>query len=118
MRVTACPRLPDGDCVFISDGWIVACAKSRRHRCWHDAIGNRRSLRFSCVRRALGFETKKQLEFRNREGANVGDDLGVDSMLKRGLVPILSIRDAFLKAPIARTSHDSYIWESVLLLDL
>lgn len=24
MRVAACPRLPDGDRVFISDGWIVA----------------------------------------------------------------------------------------------
>lgn len=48
----------------------------------------------------------------------MGDDLGVDSMFKRGLVPILSFRDASLKVPIARTSHDSYIWESVLLLDL
>lgn len=48
----------------------------------------------------------------------MGDDLGIDSMLKRGLVPILSIRDASLKVPIVRTSHDSYIWESVLLLDL
>lgn len=48
----------------------------------------------------------------------MGDDLGVESMLKRGLVPILSIRDSSLKVSIARTSHDSYIWESVLLLDL
>ena len=48
----------------------------------------------------------------------MGDGLGVDSMFKRRLVPILSFRDASLKVPIARTSHDSYIWESVLLLDL
>ena len=26
MRTSARPRLPDGDCVFISGGWIVACA--------------------------------------------------------------------------------------------
>lgn len=26
MRTPARPRLPDGDCVFISDGRIVACA--------------------------------------------------------------------------------------------
>ena len=33
MRTSARPRLPDGDCVFISDGRIAACAKALRRRC-------------------------------------------------------------------------------------
>ena len=48
----------------------------------------------------------------------MGDDLGVDSMPKRELAPILSIRDASLEVPIARASHEPCIWESVLVLDL
>ena len=28
MRTSARPRLPDGDCVFISGGWIVARANA------------------------------------------------------------------------------------------
>ena len=43
MRTPARPRLPDGDCVFISDARIVACENSRRHHCWHGATGIRPS---------------------------------------------------------------------------
>ena len=117
MRTSARPRLPDGDCVFISDVRIVARANAFGIAADMTLLGLTPPTR-PCAYCLLGFETLKDFEFRNREGANVGDDLGVDSMFERGLVPILSFRDASLKVPIARTSHDSYIWESVLLVDL
>ena len=41
MRIPARPRLPDGDCVFISDARIVACADFADADCaWH--LGARR----------------------------------------------------------------------------
>ena len=41
MRTPARPRLPDGDCVFISGARIVARANARGHRCRHGATGIR-----------------------------------------------------------------------------
>ena len=67
MRTSARPRLPDGDCVFISDGWIVARANARRHRWRHGATGTRSSTHPS-VDCHSGFETLKKFKFRNREG--------------------------------------------------
>ena len=66
MRTPARPRLPDGDCVFISDVRIVARADAPRHRCRHGATGIRSSTH-PCTYCLLGFETLKDLEFRNRE---------------------------------------------------
>ncbi len=70
MRTPARPRLPDGDCVFISGARIVARADAPRHRCRHGATGIHSSTHpFAyCL---LGFETLKNLEFRNREGADL-----------------------------------------------
>ena len=67
MRTPARPRLPDGDCVFISGARIVARVDAPRHHCRHGATGIRSSTHpFAyCL---LGFETLKQFEFRNREG--------------------------------------------------
>ena len=48
----------------------------------------------------------------------VSDDAGADSTLERELAPLLSIRGAFPKAPIARTRHEPYTREGVLALDL
>ena len=46
----------------------------------------------------------------------------VDSIAKRGsereLAPLLSVRDAFPKVLIARTRHEPYTREGVLVLDL
>ncbi len=39
MRTSARPRLPDGDCVFISDVRIVARANACRYRCRYDRPG-------------------------------------------------------------------------------
>ena len=46
------------------------------------------------------------------------NDMCVDSTLERELAPLLSIRDAFPKAPIACTRHEPYTREGVLVLDL
>ena len=56
MRTPARPRLPDGDCVFISGARIVARANAPRHHCRHGATGIRSSthLRAYCL---LDFET-------------------------------------------------------------
>ena len=67
MRTSARPRLPDGDCVFISGDRIVARADAPRHRCWRGATGNRSSMH-PCAYCLLGFETLEIFEFRNREG--------------------------------------------------
>ena len=52
MRTPARPRLPDGDCVFISDARIVAGANARGHRCRHDVAG----IRFSTYPCALTYK--------------------------------------------------------------
>ena len=49
----------------------------------------------------------------------VSDDIGADSTLEGGeLAPLLSIRDAFPEVLIARTRHEPYTREGVLVLDL
>ena len=84
MRTPARPRLPDGDCVFISGAPIVARANAPRHRCRHGATGI--APRRICVHTAFSisklknnssFETEKeslseirhQLRIDAREGA-------------------------------------------------
>lgn len=67
MRTPARPRLPDGDCVFISGGWIVARADAPRHRCRYGATVIRSSTHtFAyCL---PGFESLIKFELRNQEG--------------------------------------------------
>ena len=71
MRSPARPRLPDGDCVFISGARIVARANAPRHCCRHGATGNRPSTH-PCAYCLLGFETLEIFEFRNRERSDDG----------------------------------------------
>ena len=46
------------------------------------------------------------------------NDLSSESTLERELAPLLSIRVAFPKVLIARTRHEPYTREGVLVLDL
>ena len=46
------------------------------------------------------------------------DDMCVDPTLERELAPLLSVGDALPKVPIARTRHEPYTREGVLVLDL
>ena len=67
----------------------------------------------------LGFETLKDLEFRNREGEFKRETTSALNRRSRGgLALLLSVRDAFPKVLIARTRHGPYIREGVLVLDL
>ena len=59
MRTPARPRLPDGDCVFISDVRIVARADALRHCCRHGATGIR-SLSVSKLKKYSSFETERE----------------------------------------------------------
>ena len=46
------------------------------------------------------------------------DDISSESTLERELASLLSIRDALPKALVARTRHEPYTREGVLVLDL
>ena len=67
MWIPTRPRLPDGDCVFISDACILARVDAPRHRCRHGAAGIRSSTH-PCAYCLLGLDTFITFEFRNREG--------------------------------------------------
>ncbi len=72
MRTPARPRLPDGDCVFISDVRIVAHANTPvipADMTWLGLTPPRRALAHIAL---IGFETVKNFEFRNRKGPNDG----------------------------------------------
>ena len=46
------------------------------------------------------------------------NDISSESTLERELAPLLSVRVAFPKVLIARTRHEPYTREGVLVLDL
>jgi len=58
MRTPACPRLPDGDRVFISGAHTLARANVLRRNCRHGATGIRSSTH-PCAYCLIGFETLK-----------------------------------------------------------
>lgn len=71
MRTSARPRLPDGDCVFISGARIVARVNAPGIAADMAWLGLTPPTR-PCAYCLLGFETLKDFEFRNRGGPNDG----------------------------------------------
>ena len=81
-----------------------------------------------------GYETyvgklyQKEVDFVAKRGSElvyiqivyiqISDDISSESTLERELAPLLSVRDAFPKVLIARSRHEPYTREGVLVLDL
>ena len=83
MWIPTRPRLPDGDCAFISDACIVAHVDAPRHRCRHGATVIRSSTH-PCAYCLPDFETLKDLKFRNREGECVKETICASIRRSRG----------------------------------
>ena len=85
MRISARPRLPDGDCVFISGVRIVARANAPFIAADMTWLGfDPRSSTHPCVYCLFGFETLKDLEFRNREGGYMRATISAPIRRSRG----------------------------------
>ena len=48
----------------------------------------------------------------------VSDDISDDKTFDREVTPLLQIKDAYPKMLIARTKHDNYQYEGVLIVDI
>ena len=71
MRTPARPRLPDGDCVFISDGRIVARADApfiAADMTWHGLTPPRRALAHIAFYEAKRYDIKGKKHITTRRG--------------------------------------------------